>query len=126
MTVDITHDKVNDILVVTVSGELSLEILKEAAQKIVSSDQFAPNIATLWDLRQLDADNINQNFLSNLVSLREKQFQEREGAKLALVANSDLIYGLSRMYEMLSNGLPQSMHVFRTIDEAMVWLLSDR
>ena len=122
MTVNITHDKDNDILVVTVVGELSLASLAEAAQQIVSTDKHAPNISALWDLRQADTSNIDQHFLKSLVALRENQYKEREGAKLALVANSDLKYGLSRMYEMLSSDLPQSMHVFRTINDAKDWL----
>lgn len=124
MAIDITHDKDKDILVVTVIGELSLASLKAAAQQIISSDEYAANIAALWDLRQMDTSNINQDFFKNLIALREKR-TEREGAKLALVANSDLKFGLSRMYEMLSDDLPQSMHVFRTIDEARNWLDSN-
>ena len=124
MGIDISHDKDNNFLVITVTGELNLAILNTAAQQIVSSDQHAADISTLWDVSQVDTSNLDQGFFEELIALR-KNLKGRENAKLALVANSDLRFGLSRMYELLSGELPQSMHVFRTLDEAREWLSTE-
>ena len=124
MGIDISHDKDNNFLVITVTGELNLAILNTAAQQIVSSDQHAADISTLWDVSQVDTNNLDQGFFEELIALR-KNLKGRGNAKLALVANSDLRFGLSRMYELLSGELPQSMHVFRTLDEAKEWLSTE-
>ena len=42
--------------------------------------------------------------------------------KTAFVADSDVIYGLSRMFEMLRHDSPEEIRVFRNIDEAKRWL----
>ncbi|MBE7462367.1 MAG: hypothetical protein HS116_02630 [Planctomycetes bacterium] len=40
----------------------------------------------------------------------------------ALVAPQDIVFGLSRMYEMFSGAKGQNIRVFRTLDEARTWL----
>ena len=44
------------------------------------------------------------------------------GAKVALVASRDEFYGLGRMYEMLRDGSPIEIGVFRSLPEAEEWL----
>jgi hypothetical protein len=44
------------------------------------------------------------------------------GAKMALVATNDEFYGLGRMYEMLRDGSPLEIAVFRSLSEAEEWL----
>lgn len=125
MPITLTHDKENDILLVKISGQISLEELQEAGRAVVSSTQFAPDINTIWDLCDTDPDNIDEAFMDKVIAMRQQQFQQRLGARLALVADSDLKFALSRMYEMLASELQQATHVFRTIEEAKVWLSAD-
>ena len=51
-----------------------------------------------------------------------KRYPERGNAKLAIVVHSDFSFGMSRMYEMLSDRLPQSIMVFRDYAKAEQWL----
>jgi hypothetical protein len=44
------------------------------------------------------------------------------GSKLALVADRDLFFGFSRMYELLRDESPIEVSVFRTLPEAEQWL----
>ena len=41
---------------------------------------------------------------------------------VAIVANSDIAYGLSRMYEALLSGTDWDVRVFRTRPEAVQWI----
>ncbi len=48
------------------------------------------------------------------------------GARLAIVANNDLAYGLAQMYAAYRSVNPQStkrVEVFRSLDEALRWLV---
>ena len=55
------------------------------------------------------------------------RFEERKGGKSAVVASSDLQYGVSRilgtLYEI--EGYPTRLGIFRTMEEAMEWLDQD-
>ena len=42
--------------------------------------------------------------------------------KTAFVTNAEVIYGLSRMFEMLRDDSPNEIRVFRVVDEAKRWL----
>jgi hypothetical protein len=110
---------------VKISGLLSLEELQEAGRAVVTSTQFPPDIDTIWDLCDTDPSNIDEGFMEKVIAMRQQQFQQRLSARLALVADSDLKFALSRMYEMMASELQQSTHVFRTIEEAKAWLSVD-
>ena len=43
-------------------------------------------------------------------------------SKCAIVANTDLIYGISRMWELLSEDINIPRMVFRDINDAQIWL----
>jgi hypothetical protein len=42
--------------------------------------------------------------------------------RAAVIASSNLIYGLLRMYEVFNEGNPAQIRVFREPDEALKWL----
>jgi hypothetical protein len=42
--------------------------------------------------------------------------------RLAIVASEDVVYGMARMYQSVSDDGPQNVMVFREIAEAMEWL----
>ncbi len=42
--------------------------------------------------------------------------------KKCVIASSNLVYGLLRMYEVFSEGNPVRIRVFRQPDEAMAWV----
>ncbi len=54
--------------------------------------------------------------------------KDRDAAKInskivvAVVGPTDLIFGLSRMYEMLADELPWKQSTFRTLSEAKSWI----
>ena len=109
-------------MLATVTGVLTLADLQQAGKTVLASTEYSPHVNTLWDLREVDAGNINKEFLEKLVAMRKEQFQFRQGAKLALLANSNINFGLSRMYEMLSAEIQQATHVFKNIESALAWL----
>jgi len=39
------------------------------------------------------------------------------------VASDDIHFGLSRMYEMMTDEMPQGVHVFRSMADAEQWLV---
>ena len=122
------YDKTKKILYVTVRGKFTLAELFETAPDILTSTEFPPDSNTLWDLREIDLDGFDAQFMKQIVEAR-KQLPERGNAHLALIVHGDLAFGMLRMYEMISDkdatGLRQEMRVFRDFTQGEQWLLDN-
>jgi len=105
-----------------VEDKLTIDVFESTLNMIVNSDEYPPDVDTLWDLRNYDFSAIDTETQQQWVALREKH-PERGNAKMAILVNNDMNFGKSRMYEMWSAELPQRMRVFRNYDEARQWLL---
>lgn len=46
----------------------------------------------------------------------------RGGGRMAVVASSNLGFGLGRMFEMMQDGSPFKVHIFRARSDALRWL----
>lgn len=121
MPLQITYNRQKGILYGVVDAQVKLEELAKAMRNISEANEYPPDVPTLWDLRKLDFTAINKDYLEKLISLRQDNPQ-RGQARIAIIADEDLGFGISRMYEMLSEGLPQRIMVFRSVDEGEVWL----
>ena len=102
-----------------VTSDLIFSILKE----LYSLEAYrSEKIAGLWDFRgcQSDIDYEKMDKISNYISLHYDSNWSH--TYTAIVADEDLIYGLSRMYEMMTTHVPTITHIFREIDDAEKWL----
>ena len=115
------YDTEQKILVVTVQGKVTVAELAEVGEKISTSTTYPPNVDTLWDLRKADIGIFNKQMQQRLILLRE-QLRNRGRARLAMVVEDDLGFGLLRMYTTYSEHLPQFIKVFKNYAEAQAWL----
>lgn len=120
MSLEVTHDSDNNILIIKIIDLINLDELKKSATKIFSSGDIPHDINTLYDLQDMEFSNITTEFQERLILFRESL--DRGNAKIACVTSTDLGFGLSRRYEALSDHLPQQVRIFRSIDEAKNWL----
>ncbi len=123
MPVELYYDKKKDALFGIMRGLITIEENENALNTIMKSDQYPPDIRTLWDVREQDFTNIDADFEMRLIELRKK-YPERGNARMALVVSTDLGFGMSRMYQNLSANLPQNIMVFRDYADAEKWLLN--
>ncbi len=130
MPLELRYDAGKGIIYVTVDGNVHVDEFDGVTKAIVSSDEYPPDTPTLWDARSVhvkidagsgQAKGSEKQFLLDMIAMR-KRYPERGNAKLAIVVPSDFGFGMSRMYELLSGGLPQSIMVFRDFAEAEQWL----
>ena len=106
---------------------MTIEVFKQTMDELISSKEYPPNVSTIWDMRKLDFDLIDSNFVKRLIALRKGVDGTRQNVKIAYVVNTDLSFGMARMYESFSEiaELAQSIQIFRNIDDAKIWLLKD-
>jgi len=123
MPVKIEYSNEKKALYVTLTGQVSMEEFSKTIIDISESTNFSPDIRTLVDIRELDFSEINSDFLNELISL-EKKNSKRIRAKVAYIADTDINFAMSRMYQMLSDDLPKTSMVFRDYAEGESWLLN--
>lgn len=124
MSIELTHDQSKRILYISTGEDFTVNEFVESLKSILSSPDYPPHINTIWDISQLNFNQIDSQFESSLVKVLE-QNPERASAMTAMVVASDVGYGMSRMFQSLCNqkGLPQRFSVFRNYADAEAWLL---
>ena len=122
MTIEYKYISDEKYLLVKISGVLEWEQLKLAAEKITAAKEFPADTDTLYDLTEMDFSNITPEFEEKVVLFRQQL--DRGHAKIACVVSSEVGFGMGRMYEVLSDNLPQQVRVFRNLEEAQYWLIS--
>ena len=119
----ITHSiLVQRRLVVTrLSGDIRDEEMLEAYRQLYSDPRWSPGFHEIADFR-----TANMRQVSNEAVARVGQLSERMAKgipfKTAVIAPTDLPFGLARMYEALAAESPEEVTVFRDEASALAWL----
>jgi hypothetical protein len=79
---------------------------------------FRPDFRQLLDMSELKQIQISHEKVRQ--AARDQFFSP--GVRRALVAQSDAVFGMARMYAIASEGEGQTIEVFRDCSEAKVWL----
>ena len=117
-------DEENQLTVFTGTGDLSFDEVKNAITSFYEGDH---SLKVLWDLRAAVARAISSGQVEQIARLLDEYRGRSKGVKTAIVTPTDLNFGLSRMLisfmEIKEERYPVFMKVFRTMDEALSWLL---
>ena len=121
-------DKSKNLTIYTLTGELTIDEIHEAVKSFWEAHELTLN--ALWDARRAKLTNLESSDMESITAFIGQythRFEERKGGKSAVVASSDLQYGLSRilgtLYEI--KDFPTKLQTFRQMDEAMEWLDQD-
>ncbi|MCJ7538520.1 MAG: hypothetical protein MUO88_02535 [Desulfobacterales bacterium] len=121
-------DKRRNLTTYALTGELTLDDIQSTLKAFWEAHELTLN--TLWDARNAKLTNLESSDMERITALIGQythRFEERKGGKSAVVASSDLQYGLSRilgtLYEV--EDFPTQLKIFRIKDEAVEWLDQD-
>lgn len=112
-------DSERRVIVVTVRGDLRDEDLLEIHERLRTEPKLEPDFGLLVDLRGAVGRDITMGGVQNLLE-RPSLFSPT--ARRAIVVESDLGFGMSRMYELQRDDLAGTLRVFRDVDQANRWL----
>ena len=120
--VQIQIDSQYDLTTFTVVGKVAAEVVRNAIQKLYEGNV---TMNVLWDLSGSDLSSITSSEINGIAKTPRKYASMRTGGKTAIVAPTDLTFGLTRMYGIMTEvqDLPFETQVFRTTEEAHQWLL---
>lgn len=113
-------DEGRDLTVFCIEGELSFEEQMEALRQFYEG---TPTRNVVWDFRRLEGSRISSGQLREIISFIKWHGKKRPAGKTALVAATDLDFGLSRMSQAYADyeKVPWPIESFRTMDEALAW-----
>ena len=121
-------DKTKNLVIYTLTGELTLDDIQSKIKSFWEAHELTLN--ALWDARSAELTNLESSDMESIAAFIGQythRFEERKGGKSAVVASSDLQYGLSRilgtLYEI--EDFPTQLKIFRIMDEAIKWLDQD-
>lgn len=122
MAVSFTYDTEHQVLIGKVSGSPTLEELTGSVAGVTGSQEYPPDVNTLWDLRDMEFHNIDYQFGEKLIDFRRSIADKRGKAKVALLSVNELARPLVEIYRIMSESLAQPTQVFSRHEEAMQWL----
>ena len=101
-----------------VNGELSLPFLWKVMAAVEATPGTDPTYDLLFDGSGLDVEHADVEEISRF----EGKVPTRR-SRLAIVAPSDLQFGVGKMYEAWSQQMAsREMQIFRDVDQARAWL----
>ncbi|MBD3671796.1 MAG: hypothetical protein HUJ29_13585 [Gammaproteobacteria bacterium] len=114
------------LVVHTITGELSLDEVKQATVRLFSNPAFRPDMSILVDLREGTANALSQQDLDDFVELTQAMDEKRGNGRSAILAARDVDFGIGRILQALLDGSSRSLQVFRDYKQALKWLLAPR
>jgi hypothetical protein len=120
-TVSITYRFEGEFLFTTIEGATNYEAVKSYLDELCADPLFKPGMPGLIDCRKVTS-------LFSIRDLRQTAADSKTRPQLqvpgraAVLATSNIIYGLLRMFEVFNEGNPAEIRVFRKLEEAMAWL----
>ena len=110
------------LIVVTAKSAISSDEMRAFHRRMLDDPEIPPGMRELMDLRKLDVVVLDAKVVREIVAV-ESVLSERIGAaQIAVVASLPVAFGLSRMYETLSEPMPMKVSVFSEIGPALEWL----
>ena len=103
-------------------GNVSVDEILTAGVKMFTDTQWENGLNILIDYRDTQEFAIKAEDVKKVVQQDRQNEPLFDKSKCAIVANTDLIFGISRMWEILSEDINIPRMVFRDINDARIWL----
>ena len=114
-------DRTKDLTIFKVTGVLSFDMAFPVVEDYYTDN---PTSHVLWDLIDTTAIQFTSEEVLEIVRFKPRYQGKRKSGKTAFVAQKDVLFGLSRMFEIQSGiqEAPYAIMVFRNLHEAHQWL----
>jgi hypothetical protein len=121
MPISLHIDKIKDLSIFKATGVLSFDMAFPVVQTFYEGD---PTRHVLWDLIGVTQIDFSSEEIATLVRFKPRYKGKRKLGKTAFVAQSDIHFGLARMFEIQSSiqDAPFPIMVFRSLSGAHQWL----
>ena len=115
-------DPIHHLTTYTATGEVTFDDIRTTMESLTTGSEFRVTKNTLWDLRDASISALSSHDIQEIVKIAKENSEARKGGKEALVASKDVSFGLSMVYRGYAVDFPYSIQVFRTMEEALLYL----
>ncbi len=122
MAITYRIDRALGLVHTTATGTLTDEDLADHKRALLRDPDFKPGMKELSDVRAVEQLQVTVDGVRRLVALDKVQSADLVDYQLAIVVSADLVFGMARMYETLTEDSVQDVGVFRDMEEAKAWL----
>jgi hypothetical protein len=114
-------DPVHGLVVVRAEGEITAEDIVGAIRDVWREPSWLERPHVLWDLRKAGVSAIHTPEVRRIVSTeRQERPEEQVHTRMALLASTDVGFGMARVVAAMVADQPIAVRVFRD-DEAEAW-----
>lgn len=126
MPVDTIISKEKNLIVHTLTGTMDLSVIVNTISKTLDDPEYQVGMNAIWHFCDTSEVKLSPEDLMYAAEYAGKKMDKSGKAyKLALVAEEDLSYGLTRVYEAWrSEESTATIQSFRFIDDAFAWIKS--
>ena len=124
MQVEVSIDRELKLAVIRITGDLLLGEVARQAAAFVERPDVVPGMPAIFDLREVDFGSFGAADSRSLGDVNRRLAARRGSARVALLVDSDLGYGVLRMHEVLGQTPNLQVRVFRNLMEAQHWVLA--
>ncbi len=123
MTIHFAVNPSDTYFVSTLTGKVRDTDLVEAYRDFLDSGPWHAGLMELVDLEGADLSEVTADGLRKLTEVMTSSLDaENATVATAIYAPHDLPFGLARMYQAFADESPESVRVFRDLDEARTWI----
>ena len=119
--IETSIDYPNDLTIHTVKGDVNAE---EIIQRIEEYNSGKVTLRVIWDFSDAIIEDSSNEKLRSVLAAAGKYNEVRKGGKAALVSTKTFLFGLERMYGILTEikDSPVEHRAFRNMEDAKEWI----
>ena len=110
------------LLHVVFEGTVTDADLQQLSDELLGASESVPGQRELIDLRGVEAQQVSSDALREMSERFTAADRAPGSVKSAVVASTDFIYGLARMYQTFRSESALQLQVFREMEEALEFL----
>jgi hypothetical protein len=108
------------VIVARMSGHIIIDDLLRHVDQLATDKRYRMGLDKLVDMRRVERMELHIEDESQLVHYKTAK-GVRE-CRIALLAPRDVSFGMSRVYQALSENIHEEVEVFRSVKDAIHWL----
>lgn len=128
MPIDYEWDEKAGLIRTRMWGEVTDDDIDAHTLKIFKDTRLTPPISEIIDSLDVVKLSVTSKSLKKIADGARANKEKFVGHRTAIVSATDVIFGMARMYEMLSDvaGSPIKISAFRNFGDALAWLDTGR
>ena len=121
------HKIISDLKMVYVrgTGKVTADEIMTTGARIFTDSEWVNGFNIILDYREITELHVKTEDVKKIVAQDKRNEHLFNQSKCAIVAGSDLVFGLSRMWEAFSEDTKIETMVFRNIEDSLRWLGMD-